>query len=466
MHDDATAKWKTRSGSVSRFFVNNCHGGNSYEHTHENFKAFRGDRLSCWRPAIGGANFDGDNHGELHDGRLHERGWPVLRRDHTLLPVLAGMHPAGVAVEGGRDAARLRGCPRSTLPVQRHVDRAPMIDFRSLRWPVFLALTIAIVMGCDREADSGETGAARHSDNQTFVLTGEYTDEIGVSDDEPLLGMPAFVRWSGSGALWTLDTASGSIVGFSAELEPIARFGEPGRGPGQLAQPNGLDAGSGEVVWVSDYGTGKVIGWSGDDVLSEFNTGIVPTGVIGVSPDTVWVFGDLQQSLFVSFDSHGQEAGAIGRPILPDAPGFRLNQGSASTGQSCTAVWAYLYHSVLECYQRDGTLTWRTEGPTEVRPAEDADPFSMMPGERFAYTDVSVDGGRVYALFVGSAPVEPYGISTDEVHVYAESSGEFLGRLQLPERGDHLAVRDRRFALLRADPIPRVALYDLTDSKP
>lgn len=279
----------------------------------------------------------------------------------------------------------------------------------------------------------------------------------------PLLQLPAYLRPTADGGLWTLDTGRKSAVRLPlAGLVP-AFEGKQGHGPGEIWVALGIDVASEGTVWIADPGNAKITGFREGRVVSEFLVEHQPLGVVATSDGTVWVGGDLVRHVMVRYDRQGNRLGTAGRPLGEGARWFRLNQGVPARGSGrCAVVWAYTFHSVVECFAQDGRTLWQVQGPVDIKPARVADPYSMSADDRFAYVDVAASGGRVYALFVGG-PASENGLRTREVHVFAASDGAFVGRMTLPSPAKHIARFDTMFAALDYDPEPLVRLYRVSE---
>lgn len=293
-------------------------------------------------------------------------------------------------------------------------------------------------------------------------------EEVGVVREAapegrtPLLQLPVYLRAAGARGLWTLDTGSKRAVLLDPAAGPVATVSRPGHGPGEVWVPLGFDVAGPDEVWIADPGNAKIAGFRGGRVLREFVLDHQPLGIVATPDGTLWVGGDLMSSVLVRYDREGRRIGTAGVPIRPGARWFRLNQGVLARGSgACAVVWAYTFHSALECFAADGRSVWKVAGPVRVEPRRDADPFRMSPDDRFAYVDVTAAGGRVYALFVGRTAGDE-GLRTDQVHVFDERTGTFAGRITLPRPAKFILRTDSTLAALDYDPEPLVRLYRMS----
>ena len=284
-------------------------------------------------------------------------------------------------------------------------------------------------------------------------------------DDSTLMELPAYLRMDARGDLWTLDTGRKSAIRLSRGTRPAEIVGRTGHGPGEIAVALGIDISPSGVVWVADMGNAKIVGFRDGRVVSEFTVDHAPAGVATPSDSTIWVGGDLMNTILMEYDRSGRRVGSAGQPILRGAHSFRLNQGVLAHGSgSCAVAWAYTFHSVVECFSAAGKSLWRVRGPVPVEPGADADPRRMSGKDVFAYTDVVIDASRIYALFVGHRATRE-GLHTRSVHVFDEATGHFLGAWQLPRQARFILRRDSTFALLADEPGPVVHVYRVREGE-
>jgi len=293
-----------------------------------------------------------------------------------------------------------------------------------------------------------------------------FVEIASLGDAEPLIGdalpvleLPAYLRGGPDGAIWTLETKRRAAVRLGMNGSTVRREGKPGHGPGEIAVALGIDVSPGQTVWVADPGNGKVVGFEEGKVVSEFMVDHAPLGIAAPSDDGVWVGGDLVNSVLVRYDRAGRKIGTAGVPILRTSNAMRLNQGVLAHGAGpCPVVWAYRFHSVVECFDLEGKTRWRTDGPVPIAPGRQANPISLSEEDVFAYTDVSTDGERVYALFRGG-PAGKDGLQTRDVHVFDAQTGAFMGRWRLPRPAHFILRRDSSFVVMADEPAPVVRVY-------
>lgn len=311
-----------------------------------------------------------------------------------------------------------------------------------------------LAAACGSRSDAGPELPVR------FVEIASYGDaEPLIGDAPPVLEVPAYLRGGPDGAIWTLETKRKAAVRLGMNGYAVRREGRPGHGPGEIAVALGIDVSPGQTVWVADPGNGKIVGFEDGKVVSEFMVDHAPLGIVAPSDDGVWVGGDLVNSVLVRYDRAGRKIGTAGVPILRTSNAMRLNQGVlAQGGGPCPVVWAYRFHSVVECFDLEGKTRWRTDGPVRIAPDRGANPISLSEEDVFAYTDVSTDGERVYALFRGG-PAGKDGLQTRDVHVFDAQTGAFTGRWRLPRPAHFILRRDSSFVLMADEPAPVVRVY-------
>jgi hypothetical protein len=285
------------------------------------------------------------------------------------------------------------------------------------------------------------------------------------SAGDSALQLPAYLRLDPAGWIFTLETGRPSAVGYRPGSAIPRIVGRAGRGPGEMSGPSAIDISPSGRIWVADHGNAKLVAYQGGSVWGEFLVDHAPMGVVAVGDAQVWVGGDLRHSVMVRYDSAGRRLGTAGTPPDTTRAGFRLNQGSAVRGAGpCAVVWAYRFHSRLDCYGADGRTVWSVPGPVHIGPDRDTHPFRMQARDRFAYTDVAVHGDRVYALFMGG-PVGKTALRTDRAHVFDVKDGRFLGTLRLPHVAKALVRSDTLLGLLEYEPEPHILLYRIREER-
>ncbi|HEX2208186.1 MAG TPA: hypothetical protein VHG93_10930 [Longimicrobium sp.] len=279
------------------------------------------------------------------------------------------------------------------------------------------------------------------------------------------LQLPAHLRLAPDGFVFTLETGHPGAVGFRRGSAQPRVVGRPGRGPGEVAGPVDMDVSPSGRVWVADQGNAKLVAYQDGAVWKEWLVDHAPMRVVAVGDSQVWVGGDLRSSILVRYDAEGRRLGTAGVPPDTTLRGFRLNQGSAARGAGpCAVVWAFRFHSRVDCYGPDGRTVWSVRGPVRIGPDRRTNPYRMQESDRFAYTDLAVHGGRVYALFMGG-PVGQTALRTDRAHVFDVGDGRFLGTLRLPSPAKALARSDSLLALLEYEPEPHILLYRIREER-
>lgn len=276
---------------------------------------------------------------------------------------------------------------------------------------------------------------------------------------DTVLQLPAHLRLDPSGWIFTLETARPSAVGYRVGSSSQWIIGRPGRGPGEMFGPMSIDISPSGRIWIADHGNAKIVAYENGRLWHEFRVDHAPMGIVAVGDSAVWVGGDLSRSVMVRYDPSGKRTGTAGVPPDTSALSFRLNQGSATHGAGpCAVVWAYRFRSRIDCYQADGSTVWSVDGPVPIAPDENTKPHRMQERDQFAYTDVTVHGDRIYALFIGG-PVGRNALRTDRAHVFSVQDGRFLGVLRLPQRTKALVRSDSLLGLLEYEPEPHILVY-------
>lgn len=320
-------------------------------------------------------------------------------------------------------------------------------------WPLAIG---ALLAACD-----GIASADRIS-YRYLPLEVEYLESFGdtssAAPHNSTLGLPSYVRFAPDGSTWVLD--GHRLVYFDRVGRAVNVVGRRGRGPGELWAPLAIDVDQNGVVWVADVGNGKVLradsgGWTAEFVVPSLPMGVAAQG------DTVWVAGDFRSSLFTLYDWTGNFLGSVGVPANTSPTAFRFNQGAAVGGSSCAVVWAYTFRSTVECIGPSGMTRWRSEGPEPIAPSPHTDWASMSAADEFAYLDVAVANGHVYALYMGG-PARHDGLKTSTVHVFDLFTGQFTGAQRLPRPAQYFARTDSLLAILDRDPVPQIHIYRIS----
>jgi hypothetical protein len=323
--------------------------------------------------------------------------------------------------------------------------------------PIFAILTVLVAACGDQPVPQAELALAPIRDFRVSGATGRQ---------EALLQLPVYLRTDYAGRLLTLDTSRKAAVLLATERTGRSVAGRPGRGPGEISVALGMDVADDGSVWIADPGNGKLAGFRDGVVVAEFLVDHQPLGVTALRDGSVWVGGDLMNSVLVRYDRKGNRLGTAGVPPAGGARAFRLNQGVMARGTGpCAVVWAYTFHSRVECYAADGRTLWSVRGPVEIEPGRDVDPYRMSPDDRFAYVDVTTAGDEVFALFVGRKAGDD-GLRTREVHVFRVADGGFAGRMELPEPAKFILRRNVELVALDYDPEPMVRSYRIVRRTP
>lgn len=75
---------------------------------------------------------------------------------------------------------------------------------------------------------------------------------------------PSGLAGDAAGNVYVLDRQGGRVLKYGPEGRHLATYGRKGGGPGELGQPLGLAVGSGDTVWVTEFGiggTGRLTGF-------------------------------------------------------------------------------------------------------------------------------------------------------------------------------------------------------------
>lgn len=302
---------------------------------------------------------------------------------------------------------------------------------------------------CAREGANASAAEAMH-------IVGEKTIAEAVAPVassvlgavEPTLIAPAAVRIGPAKGYWLLDTGRGTVFEFDSSGRYVRRVGRRGRGKGELTTPIALDVSPAGTAWVVDVGNAKVVGFRPDGTVREFGLGFEPGGVAAVSDNDIWIAGDLQHTVFVRLDGEGRKIGSVGVPEDTGSSAFRSNQGTAIRGTGrCAAIWAYVYRSIVECYDTTGHRVWRTKGPSTVEWPADAGSSRMNEGDVTAYNDIAGLGDTVYALFVGHS-----GLPSGKIlQRFSAKDGRAAPALRLPAPAIHIALGPQRLAAVVSD---------------
>jgi len=170
---------------------------------------------------------------------------------------------------------------------------------------------------------------AAYGSNEVFYFDINGSLRFRINGGLQLLASPFDVLYSpSSGNLFITEYNGNRIVRCSPRGLDLIRFGERGRGDGQLLGPQYLAEDNKGYLYVTDYGNHRVVKFDGDgnyilsfgQAVSGFSGLREPTG-IAVQDGRVYV-ADARAGLIAIFDFSGNFLGALGEEVLTAPEGL------------------------------------------------------------------------------------------------------------------------------------------------
>jgi hypothetical protein len=178
-----------------------------------------------------------------------------------------------------------------------------------------IALTFASIAACGGAPD-GDGAAVAAIDTVNGVERLSYPEEpapgLGWSADTVTVLGEAFAEDAyqfnnvsaegldadAEGNLYVLDRQGGRVLKYDRSGAHLATYGRQGEGPGELAQPVGMDVGPGDTIWVSDFTNRRLTGFAQDGsdprtITFEENTGVPSQRMAALEDGFVLLFRPL-----------------------------------------------------------------------------------------------------------------------------------------------------------------------------
>lgn len=314
-------------------------------------------------------------------------------------------------------------------------------------WPPGAALLLAVlsVTGC---------GGPPGLEEWTLELTEELT--IGA---EPVTLQTAFYRpaalgFDFEGNLFVLDSGNHRVQVFSPDGAFVRTMGEPGEGPGQLADPQGMFVHPDGRVWIADTRNRRLQRFSATgEMLPGISLDFFPIDVIA-APDRIFVlrmpqanlvYGPDPSTLVRVLDSAGVETGGFGAPVAAEIGILYMLENMARIAPSVgggVALGNTHFASAIKVFDSGGSL--ETEIPVLYKAGAWA-PLGRRPAlindeslERIArtVTDLAWDERRrLFWVLAGYVDRTPEGawIIARELYRY-DADGTYRGTAMLPHR--------------------------------
>lgn len=314
-----------------------------------------------------------------------------------------------------------------------------------------LVLVALSITGCQGSAELEEW---------TLQLTEEMT--VG---GEPVTLQTAFYRpaalgFDFTGNLFVLDSGNHRIQVFAPDGSFLRSMGEPGEGPGQLGDPQGMFVHPDGRVWVADTRNRRVQPFSATgEVLDGISVDLFPIDVV-VGPDRIFVlrmpqtsmtYGPDPSTMVRVLDHSGFETGGFADPVEAEAGILYMLENMAAMAPAPgggVALASTHFASLIRVFDVGGSL--RSEVPVLYKAGAWA-PLGRRPAllndaslDRIARTatDLAWDEGRqLFWVLCGYVDQSPEGEWTIARELYRyDAEGTYRGSLMLPQRAAAVAV--------------------------
>lgn len=128
-------------------------------------------------------------------------------------------------------------------------------------------------------------------------------------------------------------------------------------------------------------------------------------------------------------------------------------------------AFAFMYIDRVYIMDSTGSTKSSATGTVEIEPqvridARFRDGFAVDPNTKWAYKDIIVRDGRLYALFSGKSAIESDGHAAAELHVF-DMSGHLLGAWTLEQAVRAIAFSDSSIYGARLEPHPALIRFAL-----
>ena len=265
---------------------------------------------------------------------------------------------------------------------------------------------------------------------------------------------PAALGFDFEGKLFVLDSGNHRVQVFSPDGTFVRTMGEPGEGPGQLADPQGMWVHPDGRVWVADTRNRRLQRFSATgEVLPGIGLGLFPIDVV-VAPDRIFVlrmpqanlvYGPDPSTLVRVFDRAGIETGGFAAPVRAEIGILYMLENMARlapTPGGGVALGNTHFASAIRVFDSGGGLA--TEIPVLYKAGAWA-PLGRRPAlindeslERIArtVTDLAWDERRrLFWVLAGYVDQTPEGewIIARELYRY-DPDGNYRGTAVLPHR--------------------------------
>lgn len=293
---------------------------------------------------------------------------------------------------------------------------------------------------------------------------------------------PAELGFDHRGNLFVLDSGNHRVQVFDAEGRYLRSIGEPGSGPGQLEEPEGMFVHGDGRVWVANTRARRIQPYAADGAplpslsLEHFPLDLVVTSdriFVQRLPQSSMLYGPDPSPLISVLDHRGNVTGGFVDAEPATAGLLYLLQNTlvlAPAPQGGVAVSNTHFASLVRVYERGGELT--REIPVLYK-AEAWAPLGRRPAAindaslgRIARTSSDLawdDGRRLFWVLAGYVDQTPEGewVVGREAYRYAPD-GSYRGSVVLPQRTTALAVApDGRLWTIDIDGVVRA--FRVTD---
>jgi len=320
-------------------------------------------------------------------------------------------------------------------------------------WGPGLALLLVAVstVGC---------GDAPGLEEWTLQLTEEMTVGGEPVTPQTALYRPAALGFDFAGNLFVLDSGNHRIQVFAPDGSFLRSMGEPGEGPGQLGDPQGMFVHPDGRVWVADTRNRRVQPFSPTGAaLDGISVDLFPIDVV-VGPDRIFVLRMPQTNLIYGadpstmvrvLDRSGFETGGFADPVKSEVGILYMleNMAVMAPGPSGgVALASTHFASLVSVFDVGGSL--RTEIPVLYKAGAWA-PLGRRPAllndaslDRIARTATDLawdEGRRLFWVLCGYVDQSPEGEWTIAREIYRyDAEGTYRGSLMLPQRAAAIAV--------------------------
>lgn len=310
-----------------------------------------------------------------------------------------------------------------------------------------IACLLPILLGACKSTDADTRRVSRLGERLVHEIRWDTLYTIGGSATDSTLLLPRLIT-ARAGTLYAYDYGARRLKAFDRDGRLRWAFGRKGSGPGEFANPTHVVA-TGDAVWVTDAGAGRITVVTGDGELREhigfdgrLFLRLLPRGehrlVFPTSPDELW--------LLLGRDGKVIEAGPLPtQPLRAANPAIRAPFVGISPGGRTWAM-AFFAATPLLVYEDvrprcSGNLI---EGSPEF-------PAEYRPGSPVWALDLALSDTTALVLARGQTASE-----RRLVDEYSLRDCRYLRRLLLPRIMQSMAYDGDVFYFYHEEPAPTI----------